>query len=318
MKKSFLAAVLITVINSSLFSQNVPQLLKGIWFNQDRYIVFDTGNPSDIENVTEPNFVLRTFYTWYDDFACGNKENLDKNNTTSQELNRIRMEFIPFFESNNSGAWDMIVYYNNGRDVYHIPVAVIDKKLYLNFKIHENTGDSLGYWQDFGSSRQITINSPVVNDELKSFFITENAVYYIRYWQTKMDYDAEAYASFSDGEYTYSVKKHINAGGKTYTCVNGRSTTIRNIDKSESLEDNYIFNSEKTICAFAKPYLTLDETGMTLEEIMQKANSRHKPLPKPVFPPDEPNFNWDVITDLRKYTSKDVKKYNRNLSIGKN
>lgn len=321
-----------------IYKTEVPDLLKGIWYGSDRYIVFEghsldpqnddslaTGaslqNDKSLQNGTnqiEPDFVMRTFYTWYDDFACGNINNPDRNNTTTQEPVKVTLSFEALTENETSGAWDMTVSYNNGRDIYHIPVAVIDNKLYLSFKINtEEKENNYGYWQDYSSSRQITICNPVVQNEITSYYITPEGVYHIRYWQTKMDYDKDAQAVFSDGTESYYVKKHILSGGKTYTCVNGRSTTIRNIRKSESLEKDVIFNAENTICAEGKPYLTLLQDGKTLEQIIKEANSRHKPLPKPVFPPSDVDFHWEVIRDLRKYSSLTVQQYNRNLSFGK-
>lgn len=303
-----------------IYETEVPALLKGIWCGNDRYIVFEGHSLVSEDGTTqiEPDFVLRTFYTWYDDFACGNISNPDRNNTTTQEPVKVTVSFKVLTESETSGAWDMTISYSNGRDVFHIPLAVIDNKIYLSFKINtEPKEGNNGYWQDYSSSKQITICNPVVQNEITSYYITPEGIYHIRYWQTKMDYDKNAMAVFSDGEESYYVKKHLVSSGKTYTCVNGRSTTIRNIEKSESLEKDVIFNAENTILASGKPYLTLEADGKTMEQIMNEANSRHKPLPKPVFPPADVNFHWEIIRDLREYSSLTVKQYNRNLSFGK-
>lgn len=317
---------------SVIYRTEVPSLLKGIWYNSDRYIVFEghslvsenekaiqTDNSlQNVINQIEPDFVMRTFYTWYDDFACGNINNPERNNTTTQEPVKITVSFETLTESETSGAWIMKVNYNNNRDIFYIPLAVIDNKIYLSFKINtEQKENNYGYWQDYSSAKQITICNPVIQNELTSYYITPDAVYHIRYWQTKMDFDPEAQAVFSDEGETYSVKKHIFSGGKTYTCVNGRSTTIRNIEKSEGLEKETLFNKENTICATGRHYLSLVQTEESMEQIMQKANSRHKPLPKPVFPPSDADFHWEIIKDLRKYSSFTAKQYNRNLSFGK-
>lgn len=333
----------------------VPLLLKGIWYNQNRYIVFDTGEKyTEFQVLREeskafiPEIVLRPFYTWYDDYAAGSKAVTEKNNTVSRSPEILAIRFIPlvqqavpenygsysdsadFFKTQSipSGAWILQIKYKDDSNIYSIPAAVIGNNLYLKFKIRNLTEDEepdslstfSGFWQDYGSFDEITINPPVQKSELLSYYVTENSVYHIRYWITKMDYDRDATAVFSDGEKSYSVKKHLRSGGKTYTCVNGKGNRIRNIEKSETPEDEYTLNSVEistgegtvnvsTICAIGKPYLTLTDGSSTLEEIIKEANSRHKPLPEPVFNSPHPDFHFEIIKDLNKY--------NRNLSIGK-
>lgn len=188
----------------------------------------------------------------------------------------------------------------------------------------------LGVWKDYGSASGVLISPPVTSTELVSYYITNDAVYYLRYWQTDMEFDPEALALFSDGDKEFTVKKHLYVGDKNYTCVNGRGTKIRNVEKSSSLPDSYTVNevviqkkvvdengmeqvvtqNVSTICALGKPYLTLTDGKQSIEQLVVAANTRRKPLPPPLFPPHGVlDFHWEIIKDLNTY--------NRVLSLGK-
>ena len=250
-----------------------------------------------------------------------------------------------------SGAWDLQITYSHDRTVYHVPAAVIGNNLYLHFTVKVlQTGSATtdtaattvassgasasngsavstipsqlyGFWQDNGNASGILISPPYTSKELLSYYITNDSVYHIRYWQTDMEYDPTAEAVFSDGNNRYTVKKHLLVGGLVYTCVPGRGTKIRNIEKSNSLPEKYTLNSvivsqrvtnsdgstgitsyeTATICALGDPYLSLTDGKQTIEQLVLAANSRHIPLPKPLFPPSNLDFHWDIIRDLRKY-----------------
>lgn len=382
---------------------DVPYLLKGIWYNSNRYVIFDSGysnTVTDEEKVTRnadvPQIVLRTFYTWYDDRAAESPEYTkatqqktinvageekyqdpaktptvpatarDKNNAVSAKAEEVKIRFIPlmaeaFPSSYNmtvalsdgstvaaddvpSGAWDLEITYPRNRTVYHVPVAVIGNNLYLHFTVKslaqeaetasaQNNNPLLGFWQDNGNASGILISPPITSTELLSYYITDKAVYHIRYWKTDMEYDPDAKAVFSDGEESYTVKKHLFVGGVNYTCVAGRGTRIRNIEKSETLPVAYTLNSilvtkktvdaegnevtltnrTSTICALGEPYLSLTDGKETMEQLVLAANSRHKPLPPPLFPVHggAVDFHWEIIKDLP------VETYVRVLSIGK-
>ena len=165
MKKFFRYCVLLFLFMltlSPLTSQErvVPQLLEGIWENYSRYIVFDTGYTSAAGEAI-PQIVLRTFYQWYDDRAAESPEysasvpRSDNNTTaTSSVAQEIHVRFVPltdqlftdgesavvrengdiiYAENENSGAWDMQVDFVGkrfgGRQIYHIPIAVIGNML---------------------------------------------------------------------------------------------------------------------------------------------------------------------------------------------
>ena len=345
----------------------VPALLGGIWENYNRYVVFDTGYVTS-ENESIIQIVLRTFYQWYDDRAAESPEysasvQRDTNNTTatSSSAQEIHVRFVPitdqlftagsgnavvqddgdvlYAENENSGAWDMQVDFVGkrfgGRQIYHIPVAVIGGKLYLKFAIRTEDSDSVpvspllsgtvmenenfmaGFWQNYGNADGILESPPVISKELLSYYVSDSAVYPIRYWTTDMEYDGNARAAIIDGDETYYVKKHVWIGDKNYTCTLGRRTQIRNLQKSGSLPEPYTVNSvlvEKhaldddgneftytvrtsTICAFGEPYLTLTDGSKSIEEIVAEDNARRKDPPEPLFPVHGGplDFDWSII-----------------------
>ena len=139
-----------TIITGSA-DEGSPDLLKGIWHNYDRYVVFDTGSVSQEGSKLIPDIVLRTFYQWYNDRA-GEKTSYgrDRNAAETIQAEELQLTFTPLTdelftseygktvvqedgdiltaETNNSGAWDITVKYAGhklgGEDTYHVPVAV--------------------------------------------------------------------------------------------------------------------------------------------------------------------------------------------------
>ncbi len=129
--------------------------------------------------------------------------------------------------------------------------------------------------------------------------------YHIRYWKTDMDYDAETYSSFipKDGK-TYSVKKHILTTNTVFTNATGRRKEVRNMKNAvPDVINNYTFvyseQNRVLFIVFDYPYLVRDDG--VLKEIINKANSRRKPSPPPLFPPSNLDFHQDVIDELEKY-----------------
>lgn len=331
----------------------VPLALEGIWENYNRYVVFDTGYLSEhAQDASIPQIVLRMFYQWYDDRAAESsaytqKENRDRNDTTDAPAVEMSVTYVPltyeaysletgvqttldngdvlYASETLSGAWDIQIVYAHDKTVYHVPVAVIGNKLYLNFIVKnlstigiESSNDQLlnGYWRDWGRASGILISPPYNEKEMVSYFVTDDAVYYIRYWRTDMEFDDGAVAVFSDGSQSFEVPKHLRAQGQVYTCVNGRGSKIRNITKSNALPEEMTLNQvtvlrhgtdadgneitwlEKaaTICALGEPYLTLTDGTRTIEQIVTEANARRKPDPPPLFPPHGIlDFDWSIV-----------------------
>ncbi|MBQ9537806.1 MAG: hypothetical protein IJU95_00920 [Treponema sp.] len=352
---------------SALEHESVPALLSGIWADDSRYVVFDSGYYGEESGREIPNVVLRTFYQWYDDragepSAYSAEVARDRNVAQTLKAEGMELQFIPLTdelytaeydkaveqedgdvltaEEKNSGAWDIVVKYSGhklgGEDTYHVPVAVIGDKLYLNFAIKKEDSDSVpvselldgvtvqaenlldGYWQDTGSANGFIVCPPVTSTELLSYYVKNNAVYHIRYWETDMEYTPDAQALFTDGEATYSVPKHLRSAEKTYTCTLGRRTRIRNIEKSRSIAGDYEQNTvlvqkhatdsdgkkmsytvrTSTILAFGKPYLTLTDGSRNLKDIIEENNARRHPAPASPFPPHGVlDFDWSIVED---------------------
>lgn len=297
--------------------KSIPPALAGIWQGSDRFVLF-----SSIKSNGEPavSIMLKTLYDWYYD-RCAEPEsfseyNRDLNSVTGAESVKLYADFANLLEkpSENGGAWEITVTYSDKSKTV-IPVAKIGDKLYLNFliKISQNdlqndSENSLyGAWLGTAAASGIGADKPVIEKELISYYITDNSVYYIRYWQTDMEY-SPLQATFSDGELTYTIPKHIKSAGKIYTCVSGRSLQIRNVTRSPLTADEFTIDSSGQILVYAKPYLTLmessgiDETA-DIERYIQlalDASKRRKPEPPPLFPPDDINWHWKEIHEIEK------------------
>lgn len=273
------------------------------------------------------SILLKTFYGWYLDRtaepASFSSEPRILNDSTCPEAERIRVEFRPILRGADStsvaqgdaSAWEIFIYYPGVREAAIIPLAIIGGNLYLNFAIKlsdadgtnlegggvENSSDALlGFWCSLVPTEGVKVSIPTSGENIYSTYITRDAVYTIRYWKTEMEYTQEA-AFFSDGGRTFSVVKHIQSGGKNFTCTNGRSVTIRNIQKSRSRPEVYELDSSATICGLDEPYLkrVQDENGVqVVAALVREAMSKKAPNPDPPFPPSDLDFHMDEIYRL--------------------
>ncbi|MBO4404773.1 MAG: hypothetical protein J5780_05515 [Treponema sp.] len=346
---AFCAALLTAQESVSVQEENagtVPLLLEGIWSNRERYVVFDSGFYSEGKPVMQN--ILRVFHSFYDDRAAESSEYTEKHPrdvnqaTAKRAAEEITVHFHPLTEQlftaeknlnvvnedgtvlyaleEPSGAWDMEIKYPGFKETYHVPLCVIGNELYLDFAVKSisyafNENPLYGFFKDEGKASGITINPPVYSKELSSYFVSSDAVYTIRYWRTDMEYDGVKTAQFSDQGATYEVPKHLKSFGETFTCVNGRGTKIRNIEKSPDFSGEYKSNrvhiertvldedggSHKeesetcTIVAFGKPYLTLLSVK-EIEEILRQDAEKRPPQSKPLFPPHGLlDFDWSVL-----------------------
>lgn len=269
-KRKFLIFILL-FFSLNIFSQEVPELLKGVWKNSSRYFVFDSGYASG-DGGAVPQAVLRTFYGWYDDRAAESGQYSEKNprnvnNTTSRApAQEISIKYTPltdelFLQADGkgalqsdgsflyasgipSGAWNLEIKYPGRKEIYNVPVAVIGGRLFLKFAVRQDGDSGLsGFWKDFGNASGILISPPVSSEELLSYFATDSAVYQIRYWRTDMEYDSSAQAFFSDAGTECFVPKHLFVAGNVFTCVTGRRKKIRNVKKTASFPEDCAFNS---------------------------------------------------------------------------
>lgn len=309
-----------------VITDDVPVLLNGIWEADDRYIMFQEKN--ELQPIVTPdiklshdNYIwiyLKIFYGWYIDRAAEktNRKNTqypyDRNDTVFRDIQNIKIQFKALIDSPECCAYEMIVTYPKIKEPTVIPVCVINNKLYLNFAIKTNdlpvdendygekTNPLTGSWSSVGKVSGIKVSKPIVSDNLISYYITKDSIYYIRYWKTNMPYSSEM-AFFSDGKYKYEVPKHINSAGNIYTCVTGRSITIRNVERRNLPLSDYIMNSEQNVIAFGEPYMEKIRENCSLSdmmEIVKVSNSRKAPPENPPLPPVELDWHIEEITRL--------------------
>lgn len=308
-------------------SNDVPIIFDGIWEGDDRYIMFQ--EKSELEKIVnnkipyeEKNYIwcyLKTFYGWYLDRAAEktNRKNssysYDTNDTVFKDIQNISIQFRQLINSENCSAFELILTYPRVKEKTVIPVAIINNKLYLDFAIKtskdnnlndeldlNNQNPLLGSWSSIGKVSGIKISKPIVSDSLYSLYVTDECVYYIRYWKTDMEYSTD-FASFSDGVQKYEVPKHIKSSGNVYTCVTGRSLVIRNVERKHLPLENYVMNDEKNVIAFGNPYLSKISERCSLENMMKivkESNSRRAPMPPLPFEPSNLDWHIDDITKL--------------------
>ncbi len=307
MKKhfTFLLVLFILLLNSfSLeYTEKVPDLLKGIWQGNDRLILF-AGEEGEF------SCVLRVFYRWYDDRAAeppsfAQISTRSKNDATAPRGENIKIRFATTSENSagTAGAYELEVKYPGRKDPVYIPVAVINGNIYLNFYVKQQFDNGKYALCETGAASGITISPPIIRNELLSYFVDGSNVYHIRYWESEMDFSDDQ-AEFSDDIMIHALNKFISTAGKVFTCATGRSTRIRNIQKSGHLPENLICDEESLIFASGKPYLSYVPDSGTRETLLQRVksdNSRMAPQPKPLFPPSNLDFHWKEIHELEKY-----------------
>lgn len=329
-------------VKERLFTDRVPALLQGIWQGEDRLLMFSDQN--------EFALVLRVFYQWYNDRAgespsFSELKSRDRNDTTVSPAEDIQILYSTVCEnpSKTAGVYELSVKYPGEKIPVIIPVCIIDGKLYLDFLIKdsaeitdfsslpssdnnsESHSSSDGFYRSASSASGITLSSPVFKKEVISYYVTQDGkeIYRIRYWLSEMDY-SYAKATFSDGDKVFTVDKYLRIGSNTYQCTTGRSTKIRNIQKSFKFDKNAVYDSDGGIAAFGSPYLAKvpqgeERTSLAVSQAfltqIEENNKKKKPAPPPLFPPSFPRFHWKEITDLELYNSSTWNK--RNLDIHK-
>lgn len=298
------------------YSTEVPELLRGIWQGSDRLLLFSDEN-------SEFACVLRVFYQWYDDRAAEPSQyaqlsSRQKNDTTAVESQHIEISYrtIAENEDKSAGAYELCVKYPNQKQNVYIPIAIIENRIFLKFFIRQNNlnfktdseqdsykNSSDYYLCDIGTSSGITISNPIQRKELLSYYVTNGAVYHIRYWLSDMVFTDEK-AEFSDGSSVFYVNKFIKTAGRLYTCTTGRSLKIRNINKTNSLPLSFVSDSKFLIYTDSPAYLIKVpelKNRSDMQKIVDKNNQRRHPPLKPLFPAPEINFHWKEISELEKY-----------------
>ncbi len=309
------------------FSMGAPEAFAGVWERDDRYVLFSTSvqkpqgqNESRREGAA---ILLKTFYGWHLDRSAEPEEYKSPrtvNDSTCPEAERIFIEYRPLVTSKKSAqdasVWEIFVWHPKLKEASVIPVAIIGSNLYLNFAVklnsdpEESADDGLdareekdpmeGFWCKMAGADGVKLCPSVFDQDIYSSYITSDAVYTIRYWRTDMEY-TNAKAFFSDGGKTFSVVKHIQSAGKIYTCANGRSVTIRNVQKTNDRPQVYELDGAAEICGLGEPYLKRVQDKGTEEAVvaLEKGSaSKRAPNPDPPFAPSNLDWHMDDINRL--------------------
>lgn len=263
-------------------------LLNGLWENQNRFVFIDDSNCY---------FYFKTYYTLH----------YEKTGNLSANI-----------EATKDGAV-MNIKYAFDRNPFPVQVGIINDKMYLNYFVKgssfkdENPSHSReGFWRCCGNVDLIGIAEPCYKKEVTAYYFKEDEVYILRYWETDMDYsESDAYI-IEDNE-RFAVDKFIRIGNRLYTCVTGRSTTIRNLHKEKyTIKDDRIFigNDDKgkdilfsedgLFMTMTKPYLEKSSVK-DLEKEMKEHNSIVIPAkPFPLKSNPDLDFHYDLIRKARK------------------
>jgi len=312
MKKGFLV-ILISVLTVSVFSQVLPEEVCGIWEGKDRIVFFE--EPQNNENP-ELFVVLKDFYGWYYDRAAESAVYSNKGDRPRNDATPKNAEHIPYTISKNENY--NTFYYNisyTKRINYVVPLACINDNYFLNFYTRdldfndpeqiENARTSYdGFYRGNIVSKGLMISDQLVPENIACFYVINDKIYNIRYWKTDMDY-SEEYASFTYGEDSFMVPRHVKSGDYIYSCVSGRSKKVRNPQPAQLFNpSDYLFNEEHSVMVLDKePYLTKMADKKTFEDLVQiiknQNSKRHSPV-QPLFPEEHLDFHWDLIDMLEK------------------
>lgn len=293
-----------------------PEFFQGIWKGDDRYIFFGKNN--------EIAVILKGYYGWYYDRAAEPEEfetlsPRKRNISTVKHGKRITTDFTKI--SSTDEIWEINLDYGK-KEKSIIPVFINGNELYLNFLLKipfsnepsigslEANGDFssnplFGYWQGINEADSIRIFERKNSENIISWYITSQGVYRLRFWKTDMK-NEDSKAAFADGSIIYTINKHIFSAGKNYTCVNGKSSNIRNVEKYPTFPVEYKLNETGTVLTLKSPYLvklTDADSAEELIEIINIANSRRKPDSPPLFEEEKLDWHWDLINQLEKGNS---------------
>jgi len=323
---SLAAGTAFAQLTDGAFSQGVPAPFEGVWERDDRYVIFSCNEENKRPQQKEgAAILLKTFYSWYLDRTAEPDfwtEERTLNDSTCPEPERIFIEYRPLLTNRetrgDASVWEMFLWHPRLKEASVIPVAIIGGNLYLNFavKLSDQSGEASesegneqgkedadpleGFWAKMSEADGVKVCPPVTSTDIYSTYITKDAVYTIRYWRTDMEYTNEM-AFFSDGGQTFSVVKHIQSAGKIYTCANGRSVTIRNVQKTNDRPKVYELDKDSRICGLGQPYLKRVQDKGSQEAATALAKeyfAKRAPNPDPPFPPSNLDWHMDDIRRL--------------------
>ncbi len=288
---------------SNLFAQQLPEDFYGLWEGKDRFVFFEKDQQSQREELV---VLLKTYYGWYYDrvsepVSYGEKLKRDRNTATTKEAIHVDISVNKKLSEKDENAVEILLEYSNSQKNY-IPIYLFQDKLYLDFYVQKPENPI--FYQGNINSRGLMISPQAVDENIAGFIIDKDKIFNIRYWKSDMLFSEDS-ANFNWDGQDYSLPKHIYSGDNNYSCVNGRAVKVRNIQAPQEFsQENYIFNSDKSIMILDKEaYLVKLLDYKSLEDyfnLIQEGNSRRKPEPPPLFPPDDPAWHWDIINQLQK------------------
>lgn len=315
--KKLFSFLLFFIAAETIFSE-IPEQLKGIWSGNDRIIFF--GGKDEI------SIILKEYYGWYYDRAVepnefSNIQERKRNAATQKTAHDYKVSFEQI--ENSADAWEMTIFIDE-KTKSTIPVALVENKIYLDFLVKSepdleiNEKNPLnGYWKGINSGDSIRINPRNSKENIISWYITENGAYQLRFWSTKMLHE-DSKAVFADNSTLFTIDKQIFSAGTNYTCVSGKGSNIRNVEKYADFPFEYKIDASGKILALGAPFLSRVEgenSAENLMEIVNQANSRRKKDPPPLFPEKELDWHWNLINQLEKgnKTIEEVRKRQRNF-----
>ena len=312
MKKLFLSVITIISFICPLFSQNLDDLY-GIWEGKDRFVFIEPSieksekgsivGEEEKERI-ELVILLKDFYGWYYDRVAEPSKYSDeyprsRNSATTRNAEHVYLDVQQIDKSELDNTYDLVLTYSK-RQITHVPIVILDNNMFLNFAVQDK--DDENFYRGNAVSKGITASEQSINEDLTSYYIKDNLIYDIRYWITDMDYEDNT-VSYKKDDIEFTVDKHISSSGNIYACVPGRRRVIRNpFDPNPFNLDEYYLTDDRSILLLDNtPYLTKladKDTFEQLMEIVEKANSRVRPDPDPLFPDMYLDFHWDVIDML--------------------
>lgn len=279
-------------------ANSVPQFLEGIWEGIDRIVFFE----NDDAETPHMTVILKPYYGWYYDRALeddlyAQKEPRVRNTATSRIAAKAQVSF---------DGRELSIDYSKHEN-QKIEYRIENQNIFFNFWDIIPVENGVFYKGKVGSDGILMSDKNRKTDFYCYFVTQEGKVYKIRYWKSKMDYDADAKATLrltGDESQVFTVPKMIFSEGVTYTCAAGRRTVVRNPEESELFDGKeVIYSDDGSFAALKTPFYTQladKKTFQDLMEIVKNANSRRKPDPPPLFPDEPLDYHWDLIDMLEK------------------
>ena len=238
-QKIIILVLLNLILNFNIFSQGInfnQSELQGEWQNSKKFIQFDFENKKIVHE-------LKTFYgLWRDK---------------------------PFETDFSSLKIEPLVFENQLFVEYWILDSFFDKEKKSKLKLYLPASNI----------KEISLDNPKIQSEVYAYlFLDETSAIKIRYWLVDLEFESDSFenergmitentvdvksnVALSDlqDEYYRNIKKYIKIADKVYTCVEGRGTKIRNIEKINFVQEfeqhNFFTKDKKSFLVLQKAYM---------------------------------------------------------------